>query len=222
MDIPAACLRVDTEVFDLPYVIRPKGLRGTMAAMLAGAALLLVGVPAAQASPCKSGPTTKAFAAFGDTADYSLVPGGSFESSTNPWSLTGAWVASGNEWWKVGGSADSKSLAIASTGRVVSGTVCVGSEHPTFRFFARRTSGNWGVLNVKLRWTDESGTHETLAGSVSGADLAWHPSRSFNLAQVVGIWNDDQAVQTQFVFDPENAGGAWAIDDVYVDPFTRG
>jgi hypothetical protein len=205
----------------LPYVIRPKGLRGTMAALLAGAALLLIGVPAAQASPCKGGPTTKAFAAFGDSADYSLVPGGSFENNTNPWTLTRAWVASGNESWKVGGAYDAKSLAISSTGRAVSGTVCVGSEHPTFRFFARRTSGTWGVLNVKLRWTDDRGVHEILAGSVSGVDMAWRPSKSFNLAQLLGIWNDDQAIQTQFVFESEG-GGAWAIDDVYVDPFTRG
>ena len=26
----------------------------------------------------------------------------------------------------------------------------------------------------------------------------------------------------QFVFDPENYGGSWAIDDVYVDPYGRG
>jgi hypothetical protein len=205
----------------LPYVIRPKGLRGTMTALLAGAALMLIGVPAAQASPCKGGPTTKAFAAFGDSADYALVPGGSFEANTNPWSLTRAWVASGNEWWKVGGSNDARSLAISSTGRAVSGTVCVGSEHPTFRFFARRTSGSWGALDVKLRWTDNGVTRETLAGSVSGADQSWRPSKSFNLAQLLGISNDDQAVQTQFVFEPAG-GSAWAIDDLYVDPYTRG
>jgi hypothetical protein len=61
-----------------------------------------------------------------------------------------------------------------------------------------------------------------VVGAISGADLAWHPSQSFNLAQVLGIWNDNQAVQTQFVFQPEAGGGAWAIDDVYVDPFSRG
>jgi len=26
----------------------------------------------------------------------------------------------------------------------------------------------------------------------------------------------------QLVFDPENYGGSWAIDDVYVDPYARG
>jgi hypothetical protein len=210
------------EVSDLPYVLRPKGLRGTMTAMLAGVALLLIGVPAAQASTCTATPTKKAFSAFGDTADYSLAPGGSFESGAIGWSLTGASVASGNESYKVGGAADSKSLALKSTGQAASPKFCVGQEHPTFRLFARRTSGTWGVLYAKVRWTANGVTNETVVGSYSASDTAWHPTQAFNLAQVLGIWNSDQSLQAQLVFDAEDGGGSWAIDDVYVDPYTRG
>ena len=32
----------------------------------------------------------------------------------------------------------------------------------------------------------------------------------------------DQNTSVQLVFDPENYGGSWAIDDVYVDPYGRG
>jgi hypothetical protein len=95
-------------------------------------------------------------------------------------------------------------------------------EHPTFRFFARRTSGSWGVLNVKLRWKQDGVTNETVVGSYSAGDTAWHPTQSFNLAPVLGIWNGDQSYQVQLVFDPEDYGGNWAIDDVYVDPYSRG
>jgi hypothetical protein len=204
----------------LPYVIRPKGLRGTMAAMLAGVALLLIGVPAAQASPCKATPTTKAFAAFGDNSAYSLAPGGSFESGAG-WSLTGAGVVSDNESYKVSG-AGSKALALAATGRAVSPAFCVGQEHTTFRLFARRTSGSWGVLYAKVRWKNNGVTNETVVGSYSASDTAWHPTQAFNLAPVLGIWNSDQAYQAQLVFTAETGGGSWAIDDVYVDPYTRG
>jgi hypothetical protein len=211
------------EVPDLPYVIRPRPLRGTLAALLAAAGIVLFGIPAAaQASPCKAQSTTKAFAQFGDNSDYSLAPGGSFENGSDGWSLAGSWVQSGNETFKVGSGADSKSLAIMSTGRAVSPEFCVGLEHPTFRFFARRTSGSWGVLNVKVRWKDNGQTNETVVGALGSGGMSWQPSKSFNLAQVLGIYNDDQAFQAQFVFDPENYGGNWAIDDVYVDPFTRG
>jgi hypothetical protein len=211
------------EVPDLPYVIRPRPLRGTLAALIAGVGIALFGIPAAaQASPCTPTPTTKAFAAFGDNSDYSLIPGGNFESGSSGWSLSGSWVQFGNESYKVGGGTDSKSLAIMAAGRAVSPEFCVGLEHPTFRFFARRTSGTWGVLNVKVRWTDNGVTNETVVGSLSAGGTSWQPSRSFNLAQVLGISSDDQAVQARFVFDPENYGGNWAIDDVYVDPYTRG
>jgi hypothetical protein len=207
----------------LPYVIRPKPLRGTMAAMFAGVALLLFGIPAAaQASPCNAAPTKKAFAAFGDNANYSLAPGGNFEAGTPGWSLTNSSVQAGNESYKVGAATDAKSLAVKANGKAASPQFCVGIEHPTFRFFARRTSGTWGVLNVKLRWTQNGVTNETVVGAYSAGDSSWHPTQSFNLAPVLGIWNGDQSFQVQLVFDPEDTGGSWAIDDVYVDPYSRG
>ena len=59
-------------------------------------------------------------------------------------------------------------------------------QHPTFRLFARRTSGTWGVLNVKLRWTDGARHHETVVGSVTAADTAWHPTVAVRLAHGAG------------------------------------
>ena len=35
------------------------------------------------------------------------------------------------------------------------------------------------------------------------------------------LWNADQSASVQIVFDPEDFGGAWAIDDVYIDPYSR-
>jgi hypothetical protein len=205
----------------LPYIFRPKPTKRVLGALLGALAVGLIGVPTAQAA-CTTTPTTKAFAAFGDTANYSLAPAGTFESGATGWSLSGASVVNGSESYKVHGSTDTRSLAISATGTAASAPFCVAIQHPTFRFFARRTSGTWGVLNVKVRWTDASGaTQETVVGSWSGADTAWHATSSFNLAQVLGIWNSDQAFTARIVFDPEDSGGAWAVDDVYVDPYSR-
>jgi hypothetical protein len=201
-----------TEVLDLPYVFRPKQLRRSLAAALGAAAVTLAAVPAAEAA-CTATPTTKAFAAFGDNADYSLATG---------WSLTGSSVANGNSSAKVHGAADAKSLAISATGKAASPSFCVGIQHPSFRFFARRTSGTWGVLNVKLRYTNADGvTNETTVGSVSAGDTAWHPTASIALSGVLGLWNGDQSASVQIVLDPEDYGGAWAVDDVYIDPYSR-
>jgi hypothetical protein len=189
--------------------------------VLGAAALTLAVVPAADAA-CTATPTSRAFAAFGDNADYSLAPAGAFESGATGWSLTGSSVINGNEPAKIHGAGDSKSLAISATGKVVSPPFCVGIQHPSFRFFARRTSGSWGVLNVKLRYKDANGgTNETTVGSVGGSDTAWHPTASIALSTVLGLWNGDQSASVQIVLDPEDYGGAWAVDDVYIDPYSR-
>ena len=39
---------------------------------------------------------------------------------------------------------------------------------------------------------------------------------------MLGIWNSSiRSLTVRIVLDPEDAGGAWAIDDVYVDPYSR-
>jgi hypothetical protein len=191
----------------LPYALRPRGLRATVTALLGVAAILVV--PAAASAACPSTPTTKAFAAFGDDADYSLVPGGSFNAGAPGWGLTNA-------------SVTGKSLAIAPTGVAVSPAVCVDVDRPTFRFFLRRTSGSWGVLTVKLRWQDASGnTNETVVAAVQPGTTR-EPSPQLNLARTLPLWNASQTTTVRLVFDPEDYGGGFAVDDVYIDPYARG
>ena len=206
----------------MPYVLRPRGLRTGLTALLSAVAVFVV--PAAAQAACPSTPTTKPFKVFNDLNDYSLVSNGGFELGAGGWSLAGARVASGNESWSVRAAGDSKSLAIDATGTAVSPTVCIDLKRPTYRFFARRTSGSWGVLNLRVRWQDSSGhTNETtIAALDSNFGTAWAPSPTLNIASLLGIWNNDQYYSVQLVFDPENYGGSWAIDDVYVDPYGRG
>jgi hypothetical protein len=213
---------MDKGVPDLPYVLRPRGLRTGLIALLSAVAVFLV--PAAAQAACGSTPTTKAFQAFGDSNDYSLVPNGGFESGTTGWSLSNASVALGNESYSVRAAGDSKSLAIGAAGTAVSPTVCIDINHPTYRFFARRTSGSWGVLNLRVRWQDAPGhtTDTTIAALDSNFGTEWRASPALNIASLLGLWNADQDKSVQLVFDPENYGGSWAIDDVYVDPYGRG
>jgi hypothetical protein len=190
--------------------------------MLSAVAILVV--PAAAQAACPSTSTTKAFQAFGDSNDYSLVPNGGFETGAGGWSLLRSNVTAGNEPWSVRGAGDAKSLAIDAGGVAVSPTVCVDLSRPTYRFFAKRTSGSWGVLNLRVRWQDASGrTNETtIAALDTNFGTGWGVSPTLNIASLLGLWNADQDVSVQLVFDPENYGGSWAIDDVYVDPYARG
>ena len=221
MDIPAACLRVDTEVFDLPYVIRPKGLRGTMAAMLAGAALLLVA--------CRPPRPARA-----RRADDQGVPGLRRYGRLRPAARRLVRVGRervvadrrlGGGRQRVRGRSAVRPTPSRSTSAPPAGPSRQRSawgrapDVPLLRPPPQRQLGRaerQAALDGRWRYARDARRR------VSGADLAWHPSKSFNLATVLGIWNDDQSVQTQFVFQPERSGAAWAIDDVYVDPYSRG
>ncbi len=188
----------------------------SLAPALLGAAIMLGAVPAAASAACEAGPQSQPFARFGDASSYEAVAGGSFEGSTSGWSLSGASVAAGNESYAVAGG--SHSLAIAPGGVAVSPAFCVSTAKPTLRFFARQTSGSWGVLIVALRWSDGSGhTNETTLGAVQGAS-AWSPSGALQLATTLPLWQSAQTLQASIVFRAEQYGGAFAIDDVYVDP----
>src|SRR3954453_5164980 len=188
-----------------------------------GAMLVAAATPALAAAACPVTPTTKAFGMFGDVADYSLASGGSFEDGTTGWALARASVVTGNESFNVRSSADSKSLSIRPDGLVASAWFCVGAEHPTFRFFARRTSGTWGTLNVIVRWTDANGVNRSITvGSLSGdAYTSWRPSPTMALSTVLPLWEPGQTLSTRLVFDPDGSGGDWAIDDVFIDPYSR-
>jgi hypothetical protein len=194
-------------------------------AVLAVATMLVTAaVPAAaNAAGCPTAPTTKPFSAFGDLADYTLAPAGAFEGGATGWSLSGASVVAGNETYKVHGGADAKSLAIQATGAAVTPAFCVSIAEPSFRFFARRTSGGWGVLNVIVRWTDAGGnSHDTTAGALTGDGyLSWQPSPMLALGRMLPLWQPGSTVPVRLVFDPENYGGSWAIDDLYIDPYSR-
>jgi hypothetical protein len=208
----------------MPYVIRRPRLGTRLGAVVSALIVAAIALPAAAqaASPCPKQPVFKPFSIFGDKADYSLLSGGDFEGSTAGWSLNSAYVAYGNESWQVGGAGDDESLRILPDGTAISPAFCVGIEHPSFRFFARRVTGSWGVLTVKLRWTEANGaTRETVVGALNGSSTSWQPTSILPLAVNLPLWQEDDSLNVRVVLDPENYGGAWRVDDIYIDPYAR-
>jgi hypothetical protein len=201
----------------MPYVIRTRKLRGIFATLL-GSVLLAGAVPAVASASCPSSSTSTVFKQFGDTASYSLLAGGSFESSGG-WALTNSATSSGNETYKVAGG--THSLAIQPSGVAVSPAFCVSIANPSFRFFLHRTSGSWGVLNVILRWSEASGaTHDTTVAALQ-PETAWTASPVLKLATTLPLWQSGSTLNVKLVFKPEQSGGAFAVDDVYIDPYSR-
>jgi hypothetical protein len=203
----------------MPSFVQLPRTRGLALAVLAVASLIAA-VPAAASAACPPRPLSTPFSQFGDDAAYTLVPGGSFESGAAGWSLTNAQVTSGNESYAVQGG--SHSLAIQPDGTAVSPAFCVSPAEPTVRFFVRQASGSRAPLNVILRWTDANGaTRQSALGSIH-ADSDWQPTPSLQLGSALPVWPTGEALNAQLVFVARGQAGAWAIDDVYLDPQGRG
>jgi hypothetical protein len=183
-------------------------------------ALLVTAAPAAaDSTPCPVPASSPAFSAFSDPAGYFAVPGGTFENGAPGWSLNNASIASGNEPWYVNSAGDSHSLNVAPGGSATSASVCVSSLFPSWRFFARSADGSSASqLHVSVVWSDNYGHSGvvpayTFTGSSYGS---WQATPRLILGSVLppGL-----TLNVRFVFSADPNGGAWNIDDAYVDPY---
>jgi hypothetical protein len=160
--------------------------------LLALAALLLA-APAAQA--CTDQPLSKPFTPWLDFANYQAAP--------EAWTLNGAAPAAGGQPW--GGGATS--LAIPAGASAVTDPVCITLVHPTLRFFARGT----GTLAVSVI---TAGGLELPVGAVLGTG-AWAPSP---ILPIVLNLLGEQDVRFRFA----SVLGDFRIDDVWIDPYSKG
>jgi len=204
-------------------VNRGRSLRGgirSLAVLIGGALIALSGASAAQAT-CAPTPASPVFASFADTANYSLAPGGDFETGAAGWALSGAQVVAGNEPFHVGSAQDTHALAVSPAGLAVSAPFCAGADTPSFRFFAHSLSGRPAPMLVKLRWTQGAGqVGETTVASLN-AYSQWAATPSLPLYSLLPLRGHCQSLSVQLVLAPANGGSAWQIDDVYIDPGRR-
>src|SRR4051812_22208743 len=156
----------------MPHVIHRVAMRreGRLIAVLAGALCALAiaaqpshaGVLVASSPSCDAATTSHPFLPWLDIASYVPAPDGGFEAGADGWDLNGATtVVAGNESYDVGGADDTRALRVASGGSAESPAFCVGLEHPTVRFFAKRAGGSLlSTLRVDVQFEDALGkTH---------------------------------------------------------------
>jgi hypothetical protein len=178
------------------------------------------GLLVATGTNCPAQAFSQPFAPWGDGHSYTLVPNGGLEQGSAGWSMSGsARVVSGNEPWGRGGA----SLDLPSGSSAESPALCVGLEHPTVRFFARRKSG--GLLGLSTLTVSAvvhlngGGKLDVPVGVVLG-NGTWKPTPAYlylgNLLSVLA----GNSTPMSFRFTPL-LGGEWQVDDVYVDPFRR-
>lgn len=183
----------------------------------------LLGLGALTGSNCPGEQLSQPFAPWGDDNSYSIVPGGTFEPGSPDWSTTGsAGVTGGNEPWFVTDSSDANALSLPAGSSATSPPTCVSLLSPTLRFFARSNGDSQdSSLSVEVLFQDTGGILNSLPiGSVS-ASGDWSPTPDYliiaNVLSLLGGNYDAVA----FRFTP-HGDASWQIDDVYIDPWSKG
>ena len=207
----------------MPYVIPPT--RRIIAGMAVVAGALLAGTAPASAayaapSACVTPKFSQVFLPWKDSALYTLSPGGSFEQGSAGWAFSGGTrIVAGNETFFVGGSDHRASLTVPTGGAAVSTQMCIDRTYPSFRFFARNTGSATANLQVEVTW-QESGVRKTSKVALDKkAGTNWTPVKSLKLPS--GALSTGRLEPVTFRFTSVGAGGAWQIDDLYVDPYMR-
>ncbi len=186
---------------------------------LLGAALAAIAAfPAAAEAACPDKVSRQVFSRFGDYNWYFAAPGGTFEPATSAWTQSGSSVVFGNETYFVNSSADRQSLRVPAGASATSPSFCVSLQHPTLRLFARKTSGSGGTLTVEI--LTSSGTK--VAGTVVniGQYVTWRPTQAMDLASKLSLSGTDSTATVRLRVRADSAG-AWAVDDVFIDPYRR-
>jgi len=194
------------------------GVAATMVTTLGLAGSASAGVLVESPAECPEQSLAQVFAPWGDRSWYTQVPNGGLEHGANGWSLTGsARVVAGNEPWKVSGPGAS-SVRIPSGSSALSPPLCVGVEHPTIRFFAKKNSGLLSTLSVSAQIKTSLGLTVELPFGVLVGGSQWKPSPAYLYLGNLLTLLPGQYTEMRFRFTPL-LGGDWQVDDVYVDPY---
>jgi hypothetical protein len=155
----------------------------------------------------------QAFRPWSDSSNYMLTPGGSFESGTPSWSLTGgAKVKSGNESFYINDEGDTRSLYMPSGSSATSPTMCFAAGDLHLRFVGKG-SGN---VRVTVHVNSLLGLVSILDGGRVSPDGSWTPSpRVGLLLSNVGGLLTTKAISLELTA----SDGSVQIDDVYLDPW---
>jgi len=180
--------------------------------VVAGAlAALALAAPAAKAAACPEQPLERTFLPWLDPAWYHPAPDGGFEGS-GAWTLSGgAEVVDGNQPFLDG----SQSLALPGGATATTAPICVTVAHPTIRLFARNRGSALAPLMVTVSFRTLLGLELTLPVGVVLGGEQWAPTLPL---LVVGNLLSREA-RFKFISAP---GGDWQIDDVEVDPYSKG
>ena len=197
--------------------------RAAIPALVAGLGMAaLAGSPAAASasvftpSSCAATATGQAFAQWGDTNQYQLMPGANFAGSAPGWTLSGgARVVSTSAPWSLDGYGPAGSLYLPAGATAQSPYICVTAQDPTYRLLDVRGASS-GSLTVQAVYQSVFGIQLPITLNPVPAAATWSPTGALPTAAAPASLFSNGTAQMSLRFTA-GPGGAY-IDDVFVDP----
>src|SRR4051794_10752732 len=202
---------------------RPIALVAALLSALAVAAAPAAdaGLLAATATRCAPEVFEQPFLPWADPASYVLAPDGGFEGGAAGWTLSGAAVVADNERFYVHAPGEQAALELPPGTSATSPAMCVGIEHPTVRLFARQDGSPTSTLRIDVLYNDAAGITRSLTTRRILAGAGWAPTVVPPV--IVTLLALLPAERTAVAFRFTAVGdSSWRIDDVYVDPYSKG
>jgi hypothetical protein len=205
----------------MPLVIHPRVRKATRRICVLTCLFVFVGGAAALAA-CPTQPVSTPFTQWGDTSNYFLIPGGSFEGPASQlgWSLSNASLTAGNEPFHVNGSTDGQALTINGGGSATSPYFCVDNSMPSLRLFAQQAAAG-SDLKIEALVQTSSGVNPYPVGDLADGSMpSWAPTSP--ITGNSGAIPNGSSLMVALRFEVPAAAGAWRVDDAYVDPYRAG
>lgn len=201
-------------------VVNHSRVRRTVIAVAALTCLSVFASSGVALASCPSQPVSNPFSQWGDSNDYFLVPGGSFEGTADQgWTLSNATLTSDNEPFNVTGPDDAQSVTINGGGRATSPYFCVDETMSGLRLFARQVAAGSDLRVKALVQTSNGVSVVPVADLADGTMSSWAPT------DVLGggaTPPSGGSIMVALRFRAPLSAGSWEIDDIYVDPYRSG
>jgi hypothetical protein len=185
-------------------------MKRPLLAAVGALAVLAFGAPQALAA-CPAQPVDQTFRPWLDPAYYQAAPDSGFEAGGS-WVLAGgATLVDGNQPFLAG----TRSLDLPPGSSATTAPICVTVAHPTIRFFARNAGSALSPLIVTAQFRTLLGLQLELPVGVVLGGGEWQPT--LPLLMLGNLLASE--VRFRLTAAPDSA---WQVDDVYVDPYSKG
>ena len=194
---------------------RLAALTGVVAGALATSSPALADTTLSNSPPasCTNPVLSQVFSSYGDSNQYALVPGGTFDDPSG-----GGWMLSNGATISPSNQPDGKNggvLNLPSRGLAISPVTCVTAQYPTARMFVKNAAGADSVYVGATYWKNGSWAMPAYGGAARGNGTSWTLSNDLDVSPDINIagWQ-----YVRFILYGGGYGGRFQVDDFWVDP----